>query len=89
MNGRRLSQLAGLLLASLAVASFALAQSVPSYGPSPTPSMLEASRTTVTALSTITAPAVFAPSAASEWNRTLLAIVRTDAPGPLRPATKS
>jgi len=75
MNRSRLSVLAGLLASAVAAPS-ALAQSPPSDGLStapstPAPSTAEA------------AP----PNAVIEWNRTLLAIVRTKTPQPLQPPT--
>jgi hypothetical protein len=77
MTLRRLSVLAGLLASTVAAPS-AFAQSPPAYAPSP------ASPTP--APSTAAAPAP-APNAAIEWNRTLLAIVRTKTPQPLQPPT--
>ncbi|HEV2924068.1 MAG TPA: phosphatase PAP2 family protein [Solirubrobacteraceae bacterium] len=77
MTLRRLSALAGLLASAVAAPS-AFAQSLPANAPSPafpTP-----------APSTAAAPAP-APNAAIEWNRTLLAIVRTKTPQPLQPPT--
>ena len=80
MNGCRLFLLAGLLASAVAVAS-ALSQSVPTYGPPPVPSTPTADTTTVPALGTTTKPAVSAPNAVIEWNRTLLAIVSSTRPG--------
>ena len=71
MKLRRLSALAGVT-ATAAVAAPALAQSPPPATPAP---------------STTPAPAAPAPNAAIEWNRTLLAIVRTKTPAPLQPPT--
>ena len=76
MNRRRLSVLAGLLASAVAAPS-ALAQSPPTSRPSPTPP--------TPAPTTTAAPA--SPNAAIEWNRTLLAIVRTKVPQPLQPPT--
>jgi hypothetical protein len=73
MNGCRPFLLAGLLASAIA-ASSALAQSVPTYAPSPFPSTPTADTTTVLALGTITKLAVSAPNAVIEWNRTLLVI---------------
>jgi hypothetical protein len=70
-----LSVLAGLL-ASAVVAPSSFAQSPPASPPSP-PSPT----------SSTTAAAAPAPNAAIEWNRTLLAIVRTKIPQPLQPPT--
>jgi hypothetical protein len=78
MNRRRLPLLAGLL-ASAVAAPTAFAQSPPKNSPSPTPS--------TPSPSTTTAPAAPAPNAVIEWNRTLLAIVRTKVPQPLQPPT--
>jgi hypothetical protein len=75
MNRRRLSALAAFLIPA-AAAQAALAQAPPTAGPypaQPTP-----------APTTTEAPA---PNAAIEWNRTLLAIVRTKTPQPLQPPT--
>src|SRR6266581_4966104 len=75
MNRCRLSVLAGLLASAVAAPS-ALAQSPPSNGRSPAPPMPGAG----------TAEAA-PPNAVIEWNRTLLAIVRTKTPQPLQPPT--
>lgn len=72
-----LSVLAGLL-ASAVVAPAAFAQSAPSNPQSPTSATPAPSKTTAP-------PAP--PNAAIEWNRTLLAIVRTKTPLPLQPPT--
>src|ERR1700731_474006 len=78
MQVRRLSILAGLLATAVAAPS-ALAQAPVNYGPWPTPSATPPS---------ITAPpAAPASNAVIEWNRTLLAIVRTKTPQPLQPPT--
>jgi hypothetical protein len=77
MTLRRLSALAGLLVSAVAAPS-GLAQSPPANAPSPASPTL--------APSTAAAPAP-APNAAIEWNRTLLAIVRTKTPQPLQPPT--
>jgi hypothetical protein len=74
MTLRRLSVLAGLLASAVAVPS-AFAQAPAANAPSPTPTP---------APSTTAAPA---PNAVIEWNRTLLAIVRTKTPQPLQPPT--
>ena len=76
MNRSRLSVLAGLLASAVAAPS-ALAQSPPSDGWSPAPSIPAPS----------TASEAAPPNAVIEWNRTLLAIVRTKTPQPLQPPT--
>src|ERR1700737_4741675 len=76
MNRCRLSLLAGLV-ASVAATSPALAQPTAGSGPAPTLAPVPPS--------TSAAPAT--PNAAIEWNRTLLAIVRTKVPQPLQPPT--
>ena len=86
MNGCRLFLLAGLLASAMAVGS-ALAQSVPTYGPSLVASTPTADTTTVRALGTTTKPAVSVRNAVIEWNRTLLAIVWRKAPQRLQPPT--
>jgi hypothetical protein len=75
MKLRRLSVLAGLLATAVAAPS-ALAQAAPTAPTpwTPTPS-------------TTAAPATPVPNAVIEWNRTLLAIVRTKTPQPLQPPT--
>src|ERR1700730_10333699 len=78
MTLRRLSVLAGLL-ATAVVAPAALAQAPPTNIPWPTPSPAPPSTTAT--------PAPPAPTAVIEWNRTLLAIVRTKTPQPLQPPT--
>jgi hypothetical protein len=75
MNRRRLPTLAGLLALAVA-APTAVAQSPSGNGPTPAPA----------APAQTTAP-VPAPNAVIEWNRTLLAIVRTKTPQPLQPPT--
>ncbi len=75
MNRLRLSALAGLL-AFAATASSAVAQAPPNNSASPAPA--------TPAPSTTPAPA---PNPVIEWNRTLLAIVRTKTPQPLQPPT--
>ena len=77
MTLRRLSVLAGLLASAVAAPS-AFAQSPTANPPSP------ASPTP--GPSTTAAPSP-PPNAAIEWNRTLLAIVRTKTPQPLQPPT--
>jgi hypothetical protein len=75
MNRRKLSILASLLGLGVA-APAAIAQLPPASAPSPAQSPPPPS--------TSAAPA---PNAVIEWNRTLLAIVRTKTPQPLQPAT--
>jgi hypothetical protein len=77
MTLRRLSVLAGLLASAVAAPS-AFAQSRPANGPWPT------SPTPAPSTTAVPAPP---PNAAIEWNRTLLAIVRTKIPQPLQPPT--
>jgi hypothetical protein len=75
MKLRRLFVLTGLLATAMAAPS-ALAQA---RATAPTPS--------TPSPSTSAAPASPAPNAVIEWNRTLLAIVRTKTPQPLQPPT--
>lgn len=78
MKLRRLSVLAGLL-ATAAAAPYALAQAPSTNGVPPTP--------WAPPPSTTAAPATPVPNPVIEWNRTLLAIVRTKTPQPLQPPT--
>jgi hypothetical protein len=73
----RLSVLAGLLASAVAAPS-AFAQSPSANAPSPT------SPTPAPSTTAVPAPS---PNSVIEWNRTLLAIVRTKVPQPLQPPT--
>jgi hypothetical protein len=75
MNRCRLSILAGLLALGVAAPS-ALAEALPTGGPSP-----------LASAPTPTSDAAPPPNAAVEWNQTLLKIVRTKTPQPLQPPT--
>jgi hypothetical protein len=79
MKLRRLTLLAGLLASAVAAPSAVAQPPSRNTGPSPTPSPTEPSPTP--------APPGPGPNAVIEWNRTLLAIVRTKTPQPLQPPT--
>ena len=79
MTVRRLSLIMGITASALAAPAVAAAQTSPKSAavPAPAPPVPTAAP----------APAAPAPNAVIEWNRTLLAIVRTKTPQPLQPPT--
>src|SRR6476646_2419473 len=79
MTARRLSLIVGVTASALAAPAVALAQTSTKSAAAPTPAPPAPS-----ASPTPTAPA---PNPVIEWNRTLLAIVRTKTPQPLQPPT--
>src|SRR6476619_2868906 len=79
MTARRLSLIVGITASAIATPAVATAQTSTKSATAPTPA--------TTAPPTPAAPATNAPNPVIEWNRTLLAIVRTKTPQPLQPPT--